>query len=614
MLKLKNIPSLYGIAIAFLLLVSANIISQYVFKPLRIDITRDQRYTLSPETHAVLSSLDEKVSLRLFYSRQLARELPIFRVYAERILGLLEEYERASQGKIRFSVIDLVPFSIEEEEAIQYNLQGVPLDQVSGQRAYLGLIGTNSVDDVQTIPFFHEEREPFLEYDLTKMVYHLSDPARPVIGVVGSVPWQSGQSDAILRRLQDVFEVRILSEEEIAVGIDSEITVLMVARPQGMNPRSLYAIDQFVLSGKRALILVDPYVETVPAGPSALLPELFAVWGVESEATRSIADSELALSAFSDSLERLVPYPNWLRLSPPQMNSDDVVTASLQRLHFASSGSLARDPSMEIDFTPLLSSSSQAYVIDVAALAGITDPTHLLSALKGETQSRVLAARISGSFQTAFPDGPPEAEDPFSEDHRTQSALPVTTLILVADTDFLDNGFWVSEQDFFGQRLYVPVADNAAFIINALDTLSGSEDLIALRRGNRTIAPFLKIQELRRQAARQYLTQEQELQEQLRRTEQEIAALERPSQSPMSETLMSSAEVSALENFQTQALELRRQLRSVQYNLNKDIEELSGRLKLINIALAPSVIALAAFVVFLFQRSRYSRARRRWGV
>ena len=77
-------------------------------------------------------------------------------------------------------------------------LQGVPVDQ-SGEQVYFGLSGTNLVDDERSIGFFQPDRERFLEYDLTRLVYDLSNPTRPVIGMMTALPL-NGDPRAMMMR------------------------------------------------------------------------------------------------------------------------------------------------------------------------------------------------------------------------------------------------------------------------------------------------------------------------------------------------------------------------------------------------------------------------------
>src|SRR5580692_5072489 len=168
--------SVLGVIAAAAIAIGINMFADARLANVQIDLTQGHIYTLSSGTKQVLASLKEPVTLRLFYSRQLGSTVPTYGNYAS-----------LSNGKVKLEFYDPEPFSDTEDRAMAYGLQGVPLDQ-GGSQIYFGLAGTNLEDDERTIPFFQADRERFLEYDLTKLVYELSNPKRPVVGVMSSLP------------------------------------------------------------------------------------------------------------------------------------------------------------------------------------------------------------------------------------------------------------------------------------------------------------------------------------------------------------------------------------------------------------------------------------------
>ena len=181
-------------------------------------------------------------------------------------------------------------------------------------------------------------------------------------------------------------------------------------------------------------------------------------------------------------------------------------------------------------------------------------------------------------------------------------------MIVVADTDLWDNKFWAQTQNFLGQRVVVPIADNASFVINAIDNLSGSNDLISLRSRGTSSRPFTLVEAIRKDAEHQYLAEEQRLQDSLTQAKQRIAELQ--SQKPgdaAGATLLSPQQEQEIEQFRGKMIVIRKQLRDVQHNLRKDIETLEDWTKAINIGLVPILVLVIALSV------AYSRHRRRTG-
>ena len=179
--------SVLGVIAVAALLVGVNMLSDRFLQDARLDLTQQHLYTLSPGTRRILAGLKEPITLKLFYSRQLGTAAPAYGAYADRVRAMLREYAADAHGKLHLAFYDPAPFSDTEDRALAYGLQGVPLNQ-GGEQVYFGLAGTNLLDDQRTIAFFQSERERFLEYDLTRLVYELSDPKRAVVGVMSSLP------------------------------------------------------------------------------------------------------------------------------------------------------------------------------------------------------------------------------------------------------------------------------------------------------------------------------------------------------------------------------------------------------------------------------------------
>src|SRR5260221_10232524 len=258
-----------GVALGLILLLAVNVLASALFPSARLDLTQDRLYTLSSGTRQVLRQLDEPVTLRFFLSERLVREVPAYGAYATRVRDLLREYVSAGGGKLRVQTFDPEPFSDVEDRAVALGLQGVPVDQ-GGEQVYFGLAGANTTDDEEVIAFFQPEREPFLEYDLTRLVFKLARPNKRNIGLITTLPMegdmmaaqQTGQPPApwaVLDQIRQFFSVRTLGTdlEEIPADID----VLMLAHPAGLSDKTKFAIDQYVLKGGKALVFVDTHSE-----------------------------------------------------------------------------------------------------------------------------------------------------------------------------------------------------------------------------------------------------------------------------------------------------------------------------------------------------------------
>lgn len=605
-----------GLTLGAVLLVAVNIISAPLMNGLQLDLTQERLYTLSDGTREILHGLSEPVILRLFVSDRLAGRFPGMWRYANRVRGLLESYARTSGGMLRVITASIEPFSEEEEEVLRAGLRGIVLDESSGEQAYFGLIVTGPTDKREVIPVFSPTRESFLEYDVSQAVHSVSSlESSVVIGLITDTQMQSGTQSSQTRsypwltyeQISKSFEVRTLSTElEV---IDEDVDVLLVARPLTLEDSAVYAIDQAVLRGTRALFFVDPFAEghnqensppdQPPSGPNATLDNLFEGWGIDLNPEAFVADPELALSVNVNVIgvgTRVMPYPAWLKIDAAHMSDTDLVTADLKEINLASAGALGLREGSTLSLSKLLWSSGQAKLLAASALSASPDPQGMLEEVtrnRSDVAERVIAARFDGMLSTAFPDGAPtDSSEP--SDHIAQSQGEVH-MIVVADSDMLEDRYWVQVQNFFGQRIPFPFASNGDFIVNALDNLSGSSALIKLRTRSVSHRPFEVIEELRRDASQLFLTRERDLQTQIRAVRRRIAQL-RDSGSGEG-AVLSVQDQAEIDNAQTESVRLQRELRNVRRDLNRDIERLTSSAKVLNIGLVPLLIALLAVVL-----------------
>jgi ABC-type uncharacterized transport system involved in gliding motility auxiliary subunit len=635
-----------AIVCAAILLVAINVIAQHGLRSARLDLTQRQLYTLSDGSKKTLSRIDEPITLRFYYSPRLGDEVPSYGIYAQRVREMLEEYAAIAKGKVRLEILDPQPFSPTEDRAVAFGLQGVPIDQ-GGEQVYFGLAATNSTDDQQVIPFFQPERERFLEYDLTKLVHSLAFPKKTVVGLATSLPLEGDFMAAmqgrpltpytIIEQLRQLYDVRTLSPEFDKV--DGDIDVLMIAHPQGLSEKTLYAIDQFVLKGGKALVFVDPYSETQaahanrmspsPAGTASNLDKLFAAWGVDMAPGKVAGDRRAARRVNAGSASRVQPidYVAWLALKEDNLNHDNLVTGDLSQINLASAGILTPRDGAKTTFTPLITTSTDSEEIPVEKIEGLPDVAGLLSDFHADNKKLALAAQISGPAETAFPDGPPKTAEPGKDKDKEKDAAkdeakegqdanaaaaqikaaaqPIN-VIVVADTDILDDRFWVQVQDFFGQRVAIPSAGNGDFVTNAVDVLSGGNDLIGLRTRGTSARPFEVVQSIQRAADERYQAREKDLERQLKDTEAKIKEL-RGKGGPGGNVTLAAEQVQTIDNFRAQMLDIRRELRGVQLNLRQDIDRLKGALEFFDIAFIPLLVGLVAIGLGVMRMQRRKR-------
>jgi len=621
--------ALIGLGFAVVAFLATNMLVDRKATGLRLDLTQEKLFTLSPGTRNLLARIDEPVTLRLYLSERLTREIPSYGVYAARVRELLEEYRAASKGRVRLQVIDPQPFSDDEDRAVATGIQGVPVNQ-SGEQVYFGIAASGAGDKEAVIPFLQPERERFLEYDITKLVFDLVTTKKKTVGLLTTLPLQGQfmgprnppQPWAIHDQLAQFFDLQRIDRD--AATIPETVGVLLVVHPRDLPPQTLYAIDQFVLRGGRALVFVDPHAEGEMGrpGPAAQtgqtgsdMPELLKSWGVELVPGKIAGDRQAArrVSAGDAQRVRAVDYLAWMALRESALTKSDVLLADAQAINMASAGILKPVSGSGVEVTPLIQTSTQSQEIDVEKVKFAPDPVALLTAFKPSGERYMLAARLRGPAKSAFPDGPPKPEAKEGEEqppkpdlppHRAQSADRIN-VIVVADTDMLEDRFWAQVQEFFGQRLAVPIANNGDFVLNALDHLAGSDDLISLRSRGQSSRPFEVMLDIQRQAELAFRAKERELTEKLKATEAKLKELRTKEQGEgAARALVTANQQQAIDQFQAEMLETRRQLRDVQFELRRDIQALETRIRAVNIGAIPAAIGLFAIGLGLWRLHR----------
>jgi ABC-type uncharacterized transport system involved in gliding motility auxiliary subunit len=179
-------------------------------------------------------------------------------------------------------------------------------------------------------------------------------------------------------------------------------------------------------------------------------------------------------------------------------------------------------------------------------------------------------------------------------------------VVVVADTDMLDDRFWMQSQDFFGQRIAVPTANNADFVANAVEVLAGGSDLVGLRSRGTAARPFEVVDRIQRDAQERYSAEERGLQQKLKDTQAKLTDLTGKDQANAPTTL-SPEQTKTIEEFRADMLQTRRQLRNVQSALRSDIGRLKGLLEFLDIALIPIIVAAVAVILGIVRLKRRGR-------
>ncbi len=615
-----------GLLIALAILVAFNVIVANL--KLRADLTEEHLYSLSDGTRSILAALDRPVTLKLFFNKS-EPQVPVFlKNYARQVEDLLQEYSLASGGRLTLETYDPEPDSDAEEWAQRYGLQGQPLG-MAGPNVYFGLVAVSG-DVESSIPVLDPRAQQMLEYNVTRMLYRISHPEKPVIGVMSSLPvLGSGQQPfafpgqpqperrppwVAVNELQQDFDVRPVEPD--ADRIAEDISALLLIHPKELPPQTLFAIDQFVLRGGRLLAFVDPFCiadlegqqAPSPYGPpqaASNLETLFAAWGVRFDPASVVADPAAA-TRVRGAGNRIEDSRVWLSLTGANTDPQDIVSAQLDTLLLPFAGSFVDETGEALTFTPLLKSSAAA--APVSAMTAQMGDDAVRREYRQGAVPLTLAARLAGTFTTAFPDGKPAADEAAADAAAPEAAGSAlkegkSAVILVGDVDMLYDRFCVQEINFFGMAAQQPINDNLNLLVNAMEQLGGSVDLIGIRSRGTFNRPFDRVLALEQQARSAWQAREEELEARLRETQEQLSGLQ-DQKDASQRFILSPAQQQAIERFRQEELRVKQELRDVRRKLRRDVERLGMWVKVVNIALVPTLVVLGGLAYGLRRRRR----------
>ena len=589
--------------------------------PLRCDMTAENLYTLSKGSKAVLGQLTEDVTLKYYVSSSSAEMPMALKTYAQQVGNLLKEYERAGGGRLVVEEYDPKPDSDAEEWAQRYGVEPQTGGNPFGQGIYFGVVAVCG-DREETLGVLSPRTESTLEYDLTRLVTRVAWPERPVVGVMTSLPdvlggqmnpmmMQMGQRPpqgwAAFSELAKDYDVRTVEPD--AEKIDDDVKTLVMVHAKNLSDKTLYAIDQFVLRGGKLVACVDPFsIKDMQSsrsqqnpmmgqmggdGPSTL-GKLFDAWGVKFEEGKISCDLEAA-TKLNNGQGGVESNPAFLSLGTANMDKGDLIVADLTNVMFPFAGAFTFEKKdMDIAFAPVITTSKDnSCSTDKMSMqyGGMKD-------MVPDGKERILAARLSGTFKTAFPKGPDGTND-------VSKALAEGkgNVLLFADSDFLADDFCVRMMRTPFGSIPQLINENLTLFSNAMEQFAGREELIGVRSRGASDRPFTVVNELEAEATKKWQAREAAFQEELQQTQQRLSALQKEKKGG-ERFILSKEQQDEIVKLRKSQAETRKQLKNVRKELTADIDSLGLRLKIINIALVPVLVVLFGLLRGYLRRKR----------
>ena len=577
--KNKSKAQIFLLLIIFILFI---MFANSIFKGFRFDLTENKLYTLGDGTLNIINKLDDEITLNYYFSDSLTQEDTYLRAYAKRIKELLEEYQLRSKGKIKLNVIDPLPFSDEEDDAMKYGLQGVP-SKTKEENIFFGLVAANRYDSYKIIKFFDPGKEAIIEYEITKVLYSILEMKKPKVGVMTSLPLFGGYNFtkneptpewAIIQKLKPLFDIELIDKKTKSF---EEFEILFLVHPKKISDEDKKRVIDFYDNKGRVLVLYDVYSEADPEFQDPSLPpegggiqssdfkELLDRIGVSINPSKVLLDRKYAIPVTSANSDRPIKHAAILSFPKNSFNKSMDITSKLNSLTSAFSGYII-NTNMSNKFTTLISSSNDSSITEKNVFRYMPDPSILLDKYKVTSETEVFAGLIENENKKA---------------------------IVIADADITANYLWVRVQDFYGEQVLVPWASNGDLIINSLDYLSGGNTLASITSRESFSRPFTVVEDLKLTAEKIFNTEEARLQNKLAQLQNKNNEL----------VDKNSVDYSA---FQKELIKVRKELRDVRRNLNKEIDGLGSLLKFVNIFLMPILLTIF-IIVFSSYRKKQKR-------
>ena len=615
-----------GIATLIILLaalIAGNLILQNLH--MKADLTDEKRFSLSEGAVHTVKNLDDNIELQFYFSKSNPKVPMYLKSFANQTEDFLREYVRASNGKIKLTVIDPKPDTDAEDQAAQNGLKGMPLDMY-GAPLYMGLVVISGKHSA-VIPVIDPQKERFLEYDVTRLIYQVTHPEKPVIGVLSSIPvlgsapsqFSMMQKDQkkpwfIFEDLKRDFELRDIDPLSAENGISSDIKTLLVVHPKKLSDKALYAIDQFVMRGGHLIAAVDPYAYTdnsTPANPYGMqtssasdLGRLFSAWGINYDPKRIIVDRDSGMQVREGN--RVVLNHGILNYNSENVNKSEATCANLTSLRAIFAGAVSVSTNSALHAIPLITSSANAGTAPAAMARLGADALQRNFSAAGAPLN--LAVKISGIFKTAFPDGKPQTDaDKNPKDNKTDNQQSLkegeSTVVVIADVDMLaDIANVENVRTPFGM-MRQPTSNNSTLINNLVDQLAGDQDLISIRGRKQINRSFTKVEKIRKKAQLRFEDKIAQLQKQLQDAERRIAELQRQKDASQ-RNFLSQEQRDEIKKFHARKREISREMRQVQKDLRKDIDKLGSKVKLANIGLMPLLVIMVGIVIAIRKRRK----------
>lgn len=272
----------YLLVIAAIAIV-ANVLAAGLYT--RMDVTKNERYTLSKGSARLIKSLKQPVQVDAYVKTGLAQ----LDAFVRDLTDLLKEYEHNGGGNFKFTIIE--PETDEQkEQAKEDGLEDMAFgeasatgeDQASIAQGYMGLVFKYGSEKA-VIPQLSPNRSEGLEFWITNKIREIRDKNDDIkhrIGVVTNkdelklsdanlVPKQGrGGGPSLKSILEQAFPFYSIEDLDLKDGdseIDKDLAGIIITQPgKDYTDKELRRIDEFMMRGNKALSVFASAVSLKP--------------------------------------------------------------------------------------------------------------------------------------------------------------------------------------------------------------------------------------------------------------------------------------------------------------------------------------------------------------
>ena len=522
----------------------------------------------------------------------------------------------------QFGVEKTIPFfSPDRQNFVEYDISYLIDTSITKQKKKIGVMSSLAVMGQDTSDY------------MARMMQMQGQQPEP--------PW------TIVQHLRNEYEVTTVGTD---VNDINDVDLLLVIHPKDLPEKTQFAIDQYVLKGGRAIVCVDPHcimdrpqrnpMQMSVQDQSSNLERLLRTWGLEMPKNTFAGDKSLALEAAVNRDQRAEKIIGYLGLTPGCFNKDSVITTDLNQVRVLFAGALkeidlakkpeqaksadANKPQEEtpaaetpsIQRTPLVMTTATGNAWTVANSFDLMfpDPAKLMGRFIEGTEPVKMGYLVTGRFKSSFPEGievevaakdadKDEADKDSDPNEPKMVKKHVTGLteatadcavIVFSDVDFISDMMAYASTPF---GLKAVAGDNSALLINAIEDLGGSGDLISIRSRGNYKRPFTVVDEVEQEAEEETANEVAVINMQIEGFNQKLQELVSSAKGDEQQAVVGDTIVQQKRDLELKIHTAQRQLRAVQAKRRERIEQLGNKLEMLNVGSVPGVVMVIALML-----------------